>query len=63
MDSLLFMWQEISQYMIAATSVKIDDVVAHLLESDILELGSDPNALIAAKNLIFAVIGWQTMLY
>ncbi|KFY31936.1 hypothetical protein V493_00663 [Pseudogymnoascus sp. VKM F-4281 (FW-2241)] len=49
--------------MIAATSVKIDDVVAHLLESDILELGSDPNALIAAKNLIFAVIGWQTMLY
>lgn len=57
------MWQEVSQYMIAAVSVSIDEVVAHLLESDILELGSDPDALIAAKNLIFAVIGWQTMLY
>lgn len=63
MGPLLNMWQEISQYMIAATSVKIDDVVAHLLESDILELGSDQNALIAAKYLVFAVIGWQTMLY
>lgn len=49
--------------MTAAVSVSIDGVVAHLVESDILELGSDPNAIIAAKNLIFAVIGWQTMLY
>ncbi|KFY95687.1 hypothetical protein V498_03198 [Pseudogymnoascus sp. VKM F-4517 (FW-2822)] len=57
------MWQEVSQYMTATASVSIDEIVAHLLEFDILELGSDPNALIAAKNLIFAVIGWQTMLY
>lgn len=61
--SFSIVWQEVSQYMTAAVSVSIDEIVAHLLESDILELGSDPNALIAAKNLIFAVIGWQTMLY
>ncbi|OBT47149.1 hypothetical protein VE00_03106 [Pseudogymnoascus sp. WSF 3629] len=57
------MWKETSQYMTAATSVSIDDIVAHLLESGIIELGSDPNAIVAAKNLVFAVIGWQTMLY
>jgi hypothetical protein len=49
--------------MTAATSVSIDGIVAHLLESGIIELGSDPNAIVAAKNLVFAVIGWQTMLY
>lgn len=57
------MWKEISKYMTVPTTVSIDGIVAHLLESGIIEFGSDPNAPIAAKNLVFAVIGWQTMLY
>ncbi len=49
--------------MTTNTSVSIEDIVAHLQKSNLLQLGNDTEALINAKNLVFAVIRWQTMLY
>lgn len=61
--SFVILWQEISRYMRAKDSVSIDDIIAHLAQESILQLASNSEALLPAKNLVFAVIGWQTMLY
>ncbi|MCJ1250493.1 hypothetical protein MMC30_007721 [Trapelia coarctata] len=61
--SFVILWQKISGYMKANDSVSIDDIIAFLVEHSILQPASNSEALLAAKNLVFAVIGWQTMLY
>jgi hypothetical protein len=44
--------------------ISIDEMVANLVEDSTLKpLNNSDAALIAAKNLIFAILGWQTMLY
>lgn len=62
-DSFSNLWQETARYMTTNTSVSINDIVAHLLKSDLLQVESDAKPPMNAKNLVFAVIGWQTMLY
>lgn len=52
-----------ARYLATNTSVSINDIVSHLLKANLLQLGSDSKALINAKCLVFAMIGWQTMLY
>lgn len=42
----------------------IDSIVTHLLKKKLAKLGDDETeALSHTRNLVFAIIGWQTMLY
>lgn len=59
----VILWQEISRYTTANEIVSIDGIIAHLVQCSILQSASDSEALFTTKTLVFAVIGWQTMLY
>lgn len=59
----MILWQEVSRYITTNESVSIDKITTHLLEDGILEPTSNSETLLISKNLVFAVIGWQTMLY
>lgn len=62
--SFIILWQEISRYITANESVSIDDIILHLVETRTLQPSTDSEALaLTSKHLVFAVIGWQTMLY
>lgn len=56
-------WQETARYLTANKSGTIDDVVASLLDNEDLHKTSDPNINCKMQSLVFAIIGWQTMLY
>ena len=62
-NSFATLWQEISQYITVNEFVSIDKIIAHLLENGNLRLASDAETLLTSQSLVFAVIGWQTMLY
>ncbi|KAJ9648288.1 hypothetical protein H2201_000590 [Coniosporium apollinis] len=62
-DPFTALWQETSRYLAAKESVSILEIVTHLVEEGLLQSQSGAEALVSAKNLVFAVIGWQTMLY
>jgi hypothetical protein len=60
--SFVSLWQEISRYTIENNPVSIDEIVLHLVENKFLHLVNEASPMVA-KNLVFAVLGWQTMLY
>ena len=62
-NSIAVLGQEISRYITTNDSVSIDELSAHLVEGNMLHSANKPEALIISKNLVFAIIGWQTMLY
>lgn len=41
----------------------IDSIVTHLFDEKLIKMENDTKALSCAINLVFAIIGWQTMLY
>jgi hypothetical protein len=61
--SFVILWQEIWRHMTADASTSIDELISHLTNDKALVLSTDPAALAHARNLVFAIIGWQTMLY
>lgn len=62
-ESFVALWQEVHRLMTTDTYVSIDELILRLNKNDALLLSSDAAALTTARNLIFTVIGWQTMLY
>jgi hypothetical protein len=56
-------WREIWDQMTAHDSTSIDNIVTHLADGKMLHLNTDSRSLNYARNLVFAMIGWQTMLY
>ena len=62
-ESLATLWQEICRHMTTEASISIDDLISRLAENDIILLSSDNASRNNARNLVFTIIGWQTMLY
>lgn len=56
-------FSEIATFAISSQYPSIDDIVAHLLLSGLIEEGNGTNGTPEARSLVFAIIGWQTMLY
>ncbi|KAI9841902.1 MAG: hypothetical protein M1837_000288 [Sclerophora amabilis] len=44
-------------------TVSIDDIVRHLITQNIIQIDRNDGGWEAAQNLVFGIIGWQTMLY
>lgn len=61
--SFVTLWQEICRHMTTDVSISIDELILRLANNNALLLSSDVAALTTARNLVFTVIGWQTMLY
>lgn len=62
-ESLVTLWQGICRHMTMNVSISIDDLILRLTNDSVLVLSNDVTALITARNLVFTIIGWQTMLY
>lgn len=62
-ESFVTLWQEICRHMTTNASISIDDIISRLAQNHIILLSSDNSSLNNARNLVFTVIGWQTMLY
>lgn len=56
-------WKEVEAYTATNTLISIDTIITHLLQSNNLRLTSKSESILLAKQLIFSIIGWQTMLY
>ncbi len=56
-------WEKTSKYMKSDQSPCIDGLVALLADEGSIILGDGRDGLSAARLLVFAIIGWQTMLY
>ena len=55
-------WLEVSRYLGNGMNSSIDNLVDHLTKENMIILdGKDAQRL--AKSIVFAIIGWQTMLY
>ena len=62
-SAFMTIWREIWDQMTAHDSTSIDNIVTHLADGKMLHLNTDSKSLNYARNLVFAMIGWQTMLY
>lgn len=62
-ESFVTLWQEICRHMTTDASISIDELISRLANSQSILLSSDIAALANARNLVFTMIGWQTMLY
>ncbi|KAF2678547.1 hypothetical protein K458DRAFT_316608 [Lentithecium fluviatile CBS 122367] len=47
----------------STTNASIDSIVTRLLEDKLIMVNDDVETLSCARNLVFAIIGWQTLLY
>ena len=58
-------WQETARFLTENTSGSIDDVITHLLDNGNIHrpVTSDSSSPPTMRSLVFAIIGWQTMLY
>ena len=56
------LWREVS-ILASISEPSVDSIVAHLLNKKLISIGDDARALSGARNLVFAIIGWQTMWY
>jgi hypothetical protein len=63
MRTFMTIWGEIWDQMTAHDSTSINNIVTHLADEKMLHLSADLGSLHYATNLVFAIIGWQTMLY
>ena len=41
----------------------VDGIVAHILAEGLIQTGTGSNDTVEARGLVFAMVGWQTMLY
>jgi hypothetical protein len=57
------LWDFSAQYMRAQDKPCIDVLVTQLAERDMIDLHDPHRDLYRARCLVFAVVGWQTMLY
>ncbi|OAX82522.1 hypothetical protein ACJ72_03132, partial [Emergomyces africanus] len=53
----------IAAYLKSATSPSIDRVIEHLTDKDLIRLEDTIESLNSARLFVFAILGWQTMLY
>lgn len=60
--SFVELWHEVWTQASAEHS-SINDMVMHLSDRGIFSLGNDASSSSYARNLVFAILGWQTMLY
>ena len=56
------LWQEVTHGALIRNS-SVDSIIEHLYQCQLLQEVPDEVALAQAKNLVFSIIGWQTMLY
>ena len=56
------LWQEVSQGTLVCDS-SVNSIIEHLYQRQLIQESTDEFALAQTKNLIFSIIGWQTMLY
>ncbi|KAG9242073.1 hypothetical protein BJ878DRAFT_191868 [Calycina marina] len=56
-------WQETARFLTMNKSGSIDEVIAHLIQNGCIQSTSDPNSHLTMNSLVFAILGWQTMLY
>jgi hypothetical protein len=62
MASFPTIWREVWAQASADDS-SIDTIVTHLVDQKLIKVEDDFEALSHGRNLVFAIIGWQTMLY
>lgn len=63
MRSFMTIWHEILDQMTMQGPTTIDTIITHLANIKMLHLSTISESLPNARNLVFAIIGWQTMLY
>lgn len=62
-ESFITLWQEICRHMTTEASISINELITRLAENHVIVSSNDEAALTNARNLVFTIIGWQTMLY
>jgi hypothetical protein len=60
-DTFTSMWREVCMQA-SAGDCSIDNIVTRLLNEQLIRMDDD-EALGRARNLVFTIVGWQTMLY
>jgi hypothetical protein len=61
-EHFITIWLEVSRYLSSETNPRIDVLVDHLRHENIL-IADGKETQTLAKSIVFAIIGWQTMLY
>ena len=56
------LWQEVSQAALVRNS-SVNSIIEHLSQLQLIQEATDEATLSQIKNLVFSIIGWQTMLY
>ncbi|KID91918.1 hypothetical protein MGU_00829 [Metarhizium guizhouense ARSEF 977] len=57
------LWHKVRDLMLAQESVTIDGITDTLIENGTISVTDNNEAYQSARQLIFAILGWQTMLY
>jgi hypothetical protein len=60
---LLRLWGEIAISMRSSEQPSIDSLISHLVDAGVLRSIQGREDTTIARNLIFAILGWQTMLF
>ncbi|KAI9677973.1 MAG: hypothetical protein M1822_008081 [Bathelium mastoideum] len=62
-SSFCNLWQAVLRYILKDHQLSIDDITSRLFEDGIFQEDIDQEPRFAPQSLVFALIGWQTMLY
>lgn len=57
------LWNKVRELVLATEPKTIDGITDTLVELDVISVKNNYEAYQSAKELIFSIIGWQTMLY
>ena len=60
---IIKIWQEIGEYMVNCHPISVYSIVGKLVEQKLLDLDKLSETSHLACHLVFAIIGWQTMLF
>jgi len=57
------LWNKVRELILLPSPGGIDSITDALVAQGFITLGDDYEALLSARELVFAILGWQTMLY
>ncbi|UNI18782.1 hypothetical protein JDV02_005032 [Purpureocillium takamizusanense] len=60
---LLPLWNKVQELILVSGLRTIDDIVNALIDIDLISANGSYEAMQSAKDIVFSILGWQTMLY
>lgn len=57
------LWNKVQEHILVSGLKTIDEIANALVETNLMSMNDNYEAVHSAKDIVFSIVGWQTMLY